>query len=66
MNLNKIFLKNLKQIQSRYFALKKFEIKKFADSVESVTISKINVKIGDYVVEDQEILEFDSDKGTTA
>ena len=56
----------MKQIQSRYFALKKFEIKKFADSVESVTISKINVKIGDYVVEDQEILEFDSDKGTTA
>ena len=36
----------------REFALKKFEIKKFADSVESVTISKLMVKVGDFVEED--------------
>lgn len=47
------------------FPVKKFQLNKIAESVESVQIKRFLAEPGDYVREDDEIIEFDTDKGST-
>ena len=45
--------------------VKTFQIQKFAESVESVEVKRFLAEEGDFVNEDDEIIEFDSSKGST-
>jgi 2-oxoisovalerate dehydrogenase E2 component (dihydrolipoyl transacylase) len=49
----------------RYFGTKKMTLPKFADSVEEVTLVRYLVEPGDYVFEDDDIIEIESQKGNT-
>lgn len=47
------------------FPVKTFQLQKFAESVESVEVKRFLAKEGDFINEDDEIIEFDSEKGST-
>lgn len=48
-----------------FYPIKTFKIQKMAESVESVQIKQFLKQPGEFVNEDDEILEYDSDKGST-
>ena len=54
----------LKNSLARNFATKNLLLPKIADSIEDVTMMTFLVQEGDYVFEDQEIIEVESHKGT--
>lgn len=49
----------------RYFGTKRMTLPKFADSVEEVTMTRYVVEPGEYVNEDDDIIEIESQKGST-
>ena len=51
---------------ARFFATKRMVLPKFADSVEEITLVRYLVEPGDYVFEDDDIIEVESQKGETA
>ena len=50
---------------TRNFATKRFALPKFADSVEDVTVVRFLKEVGEYIEEDEEIIEVESHKGST-
>lgn len=50
---------------ARFFATKRMTLPKFADSVEEVTMTRYLVEPGEYVHEDDDIIEIESQKGST-
>lgn len=49
----------------RFFGTQRMKLPKFGDSVEEVTMTNYLIEPGEYVFEDDDIIEVESQKGTT-